>query len=155
MWETWVWSLGWEDPLEKGKATHSSILAWRIPRTIQSIGSQRVGRDWMTFIHFDKFWNQNQSILWEFLIMKGHSRQGEEHVQRWSIYSMCMQANCFVHWEITGIILIVLKYQWDGWDSQVYNCLGLEFSLLGADTEIKHKGRRPRRGWYSIQQENT
>ena len=31
MWETWVWSLGWEDPLEKGKATHSTILAWRIP----------------------------------------------------------------------------------------------------------------------------
>ena len=29
--ETWVWSLGWEDPLERGKATHSSILAWRIP----------------------------------------------------------------------------------------------------------------------------
>ena len=33
MQETWVWSLGWEDPLEKGMATHSSILAWRIPRT--------------------------------------------------------------------------------------------------------------------------
>ena len=33
MWETWVRSLGWEDPLAKGKATHSSILAWRIPRT--------------------------------------------------------------------------------------------------------------------------
>ena len=31
MWETWVRSPGWEDPLEKGKATHSSILAWRIP----------------------------------------------------------------------------------------------------------------------------
>ena len=30
MWETWIQSLGWEDPLEKGKATHSSILAWRI-----------------------------------------------------------------------------------------------------------------------------
>ena len=41
--ETWVRSLGWEDPLEKGKATHSSILAWRIPGTIQSMGSQRVG----------------------------------------------------------------------------------------------------------------
>ena len=38
MWETWVLSLGWEDLLEKGKATHSSILAWRIPWT----GSQRV-----------------------------------------------------------------------------------------------------------------
>ena len=34
MWETWVGSLGWEDPLEKGKATHSSILAWRILWTV-------------------------------------------------------------------------------------------------------------------------
>ena len=31
IWETWVQSLGWEDPLKKGKATHSSILAWRVP----------------------------------------------------------------------------------------------------------------------------
>ena len=36
MQETWVWSLGWEDPLEKGKATHSSILAWKIPWTVYS-----------------------------------------------------------------------------------------------------------------------
>ena len=34
MWETWVLALGWEDPLEKGTATHSSILAWRIPWTV-------------------------------------------------------------------------------------------------------------------------
>ena len=34
MQETWVRSLGWEDPLEKGEATHSSILLWRIPRTV-------------------------------------------------------------------------------------------------------------------------
>ena len=34
MWETWVRSLGMKDPLEKGKATHSSILAWRIPWTL-------------------------------------------------------------------------------------------------------------------------
>ena len=34
MWETGVQSLGWEDPLEKGMATHSSILAWRIPQTV-------------------------------------------------------------------------------------------------------------------------
>ena len=33
-WETWVRPLGWEDPLEKGKASHSSILAWRIPWTV-------------------------------------------------------------------------------------------------------------------------
>ena len=49
MQETPVQSLGWEDPLEKGKATHSSILAWRIPRTVQSMGSQRVRHNWATF----------------------------------------------------------------------------------------------------------
>ena len=48
--ETWVRSLGSEDPLEKGMATHSSILAWRSPWTeepgeLQSMGSQRVGHD--------------------------------------------------------------------------------------------------------------
>ena len=43
--ETWVPSLGWGNSLEKGKATHSSILAWRIPWTVQSMGSQRVGQD--------------------------------------------------------------------------------------------------------------
>jgi len=53
MWEIWVWFLGWEDPLEEGMATHSSILAWRIPRTeepggLQSMGSQRVRHDWVT-----------------------------------------------------------------------------------------------------------
>ena len=42
--ETWVLSLGWEDPLEKGKGTHSTILAWRIPWT-KSMGSQRVRHD--------------------------------------------------------------------------------------------------------------
>ena len=47
--ETWVWSLGWEDPLEKGTATHSRILAWRTPWTIRSMGSQRVGHGWVTF----------------------------------------------------------------------------------------------------------
>ena len=48
--ETWVQSLGQEDPLEKGMATHSSILAWRIPWTeepggLQFVGSQRVRHD--------------------------------------------------------------------------------------------------------------
>jgi len=56
MWETWVWSLGREDPLEKEMATHSSILAWRIPWTeepggLQSTGLQRVGHDWATSLH--------------------------------------------------------------------------------------------------------
>ena len=41
MQETWVQSLSWEDPLEKGKATHSSVLAWRASWTVQSTGLQR------------------------------------------------------------------------------------------------------------------
>ena len=50
MWETRVRSLGWEDPLEEGVVTHSSIFAWRIPmnrgaRGLQSMGSQRVGHN--------------------------------------------------------------------------------------------------------------
>ena len=50
LWETRVRSLGWEDPLEKGMAIHSSILAWKIPWTeepcgLQSMGLQRVGHD--------------------------------------------------------------------------------------------------------------
>ena len=53
MQETWIWSLGLGDPLEKGVATRSSILAWRIPRTeepggLQSMGSLRVRHDWDT-----------------------------------------------------------------------------------------------------------
>ena len=48
--ETWFQSLGWEDPLEKGMATHSNSLAWRIPWTegpgmLQSMGLQRVRHD--------------------------------------------------------------------------------------------------------------
>ena len=43
VWETWVQSLGWEDLLEKGMATHSNILAWRIPRTVESGGLQSMG----------------------------------------------------------------------------------------------------------------
>ena len=54
MWDTWVQSVSWEDPLEKGRATQSRILAWRIPWTeelgrLQSVGSQRIGHDLATF----------------------------------------------------------------------------------------------------------
>ena len=57
VWETRVQSLGWEDPLEEGMATHSSILAWRIPWTekpgeLQSMRLQRVGHDWAILTGF-------------------------------------------------------------------------------------------------------
>ena len=58
-----AWSLSWEDPLEEEMAIHSSILAWRIPRTeepgeLQSIGSHRVRHNWSDFtrMHIKRFW---------------------------------------------------------------------------------------------------
>ena len=68
-----VWSLDWEDHLEKGMATHSSILAWRIPWTeapggLQSIGLQRVREDWatntFTFFHMSKYRNDTSCHGW-------------------------------------------------------------------------------------------
>ena len=60
MWETWVLSLGWDDSLEEGTASHSSILAWRIPCTeepgrLQSMGSQRVGHSWVNKLIIERF----------------------------------------------------------------------------------------------------
>ena len=86
--ETRVRSLGREDPLEKEMATHSSILAWRIPWTeehggLQSTGSQRVGHDWVTLItyrwceqptHWEKTW------CWEGLKAKGKRAAENEGV---------------------------------------------------------------------------
>ena len=59
--ETWVQSLGQEDPLKKAMATHSSTLAWKIPWTaepgrLQSMGSQRVGHDWVRLFTSLHFW---------------------------------------------------------------------------------------------------
>ena len=71
--ETWVQSLGWEDPLEKEMATHSSTLAWKIPWTeepgrLQSMGSQRVRHDWATSLSLSRCSNGFSSghiWMWE------------------------------------------------------------------------------------------
>ena len=66
VWETGVRSLGWEDPLEKEIATHSRILAWKIPwmeesGRLQSKGSQRVGHDLVTSLTY----NSNLDYYWQ------------------------------------------------------------------------------------------
>ena len=76
MWETWVWPLGWEDPLEKGMATHSMEYWPSIPWTVyQSMGSQRVGHKWVTSTF-------TFSIRMEFrkmVMMTLYARQQERH----------------------------------------------------------------------------
>ena len=66
--DTWVRSLDQEDPLEKEMATHSSILAWKIPWTeepggLQSIGSQRVGHDWATSLSYELVLAHSSTLL--------------------------------------------------------------------------------------------
>ena len=75
---TWVRSLGWEDPLEKGPATHCSILAWRTPWTVQSLGSQRVRHDWATFttaMQIPKHWNKMDVVTLSLLLRRFHSAE--------------------------------------------------------------------------------
>ena len=68
--ETCVWSLGWEDPLEKEMETHSSILAWKIlwteePGRLQSMGMQRVRHDWATNTSTsNESWTVKKAELW-------------------------------------------------------------------------------------------
>ena len=76
MWETWVQSLGWEDPLEKEMATHSSTLVMKIPWTeesgrLHSIGSQRVGHNWAISLFFVTLW----TVACQTPLSTGFSRQ--------------------------------------------------------------------------------
>ena len=83
MWEMWVWSLGWENPLEKGMATHSSILAWKIPWTeepggLQFMGSQRVRHNWVNNTQTHTFCLSNNMDL-SLYINIGNALEPEKH----------------------------------------------------------------------------
>ena len=93
--EIWVWSLSREDPLEKEMATHSSILAWRIPWTeepgrLQSMGSQRVGYNWATNTHKHTHTHTHTHTVWNHLLSesRGNQSQSEGMVYR-SRFSPC------------------------------------------------------------------
>ena len=66
MQENWVWSLGWEDPLEKEMVTHSSILAWRTPWTDEPHGLQPVGA-WLSDFHFSSVLKLLQARLQQYV----------------------------------------------------------------------------------------
>ena len=108
MQETWVQSMGWEDPPEKGKATHSSILAWRIPWTLQSMGLQGVGHDWVTFTFNNISGDTNEIHL--IYIMKCVSVQKICIAQWINIFQM---ANAWCHKIIYGYSKIHAKYKMD------------------------------------------
>ena len=102
--ETWVQSLGREDPLEKEMATHSSIRTWRIPwtvepRSLQSMGSRTVGHDWAanTHTHTCECHQENEGVLgllgsriWESLVSRNKQRalEGEDNWKSFSGFAV-------------------------------------------------------------------
>ena len=74
MWETWVQFLGWEDPLEEGMATHSSILAWEIPWTdepggLHAMEWQRVRQDWVIKHSLEMSFHLEMELMTEWVDM--------------------------------------------------------------------------------------
>ena len=75
MQETWVQSPGWEDPLEKRKATHCNILAWKIPWTMQSMGLQRSDTTERLSLHFTSYFPWASQVV---LVVKNPSANSRD-----------------------------------------------------------------------------
>ena len=104
MWETWVQSLSWEDALEKGMATHSSVLAWRIPGTgepwgLQCRRLQRARHDWApkhaqhsTFLYVPEVYHV---MIWcTHTLCNDYQGQDNEHIH------LVTQLTFFLNWEL-------------------------------------------------------
>ena len=139
MQETGVWSQGWEDPLEKEMATHSSILAWRIPRTkepgeLQSMGSRRVRHDWATSLSFSFLKSSKNSVtfccvlffpkmnhLWCIIIqvvpininiIKSKNKQEQVNILCPSKLLNLRSSGSIVPWNYTAAVIIQLPLFW-------------------------------------------
>ena len=136
MWETWVQSLGQEDLLEKEMATHSSILAWKIPWMVelsrwQSVGSQRVGHNWATSRHFTSSAFSKTSLnIWKFMVhilLKPVLENFEHYFTNvWDEY------NCAVLWAFFGIASL-----WD-WNENCSLLATAKFSKFAGILSAAH-----------------
>ena len=120
---TLLCSLGWEDPLEKAMAPHSSTLAWRIPWTeepgrLQSMGSQRVGHDWATSLHFTSLW---KNLTTWYLLLSGlrlvsfQKYPGYLKMNLCSIWGWCINPNLLLElWKVWKV--------WKVWNIFTFYC---------------------------------
>ena len=134
MQETWVRSLGWEDPLEKEMATHSSSLAWRIPLMeepggLQSTGSQRVGHDWVSDL--------TEKHLYAQLLIAACTAQ-------WllsQLLPICLPSPLiysFLSWICIGFSSITLSLLKSSYSSEIYaHCLRLELRESSGNTTLQ------------------
>ena len=126
VWETWVQSLSWEDPLQEGMTTHSSILAWRIlpwteePGGLQSMGLQRVRHDWATkhsaqrFVILSKVSQRRKNIVCHPLYV--------ESEKKWYKWTCKIEANSQTQNE--------LIFQGDGWGEGIITEFGMNIYTL-------------------------
>ena len=108
MWETWVWSPGREDSLEKRTATHSSILAWRIPCTeepgrLQFMELQKAGQDWTTFTSPHFIQNINSSYNSIYMFFKDNPVKNEQNT--WIDMVLKEDIQTIVTWCSTSLII--------------------------------------------------
>ena len=100
MLETWVQSLSWEDTLEKGKVTHSSVLVWR---TIQSMGSQRVRHNWATFTFISSVqslnWVQLFVTPWTAALQASLSITNSQSLLKLMSIELVMPSNYLIPWQ--------------------------------------------------------
>ena len=99
--ETWVQSLGQEDPLEKEMATHSSILAWRIPWMeepggLQSTGLQRVGHNWATSLHFMPPFNPYLNLIKPMFILISLKKIKQRNTQNHCSSERLTKLSCMI-----------------------------------------------------------
>ena len=130
MWETQVWSLGWEDPLEKEMAAHSGILAWKIPWTeepgrLQSMGWQRVGHNWATSLSLiEKTKTKNNTLLEFSLMIKLYS------IWELSTYALLKEFR-------TGTSKYAALVYWLFWAEDIWNSLYRERNSLNSPICLK------------------
>ena len=110
MWETWVWSLDWEDPLQKGKATYSSILDWRIPRLYSPWGLKELDMTerlslslfsaflelifWMTGGWKGARWQVTEVSFWYSPLNQLKSWSTSQILKLWDVNMLCCLCRC-------------------------------------------------------------
>ena len=131
-WETRVWSLSWEDPLEEEMATHSSILAWKIPWTeepggLQSKVSQRVKHDWVTKHTHTQIYVIVCLYIHKYIFVSWIN-QGREMIEFMCVVSKLWQMLLSIIYKITDENdLLLIQYLW----CRAMVCTLFEIVLIG------------------------
>ena len=146
--ETQVWSLGQEDPLEEGMATHSSVLAWRIPWIekpggLQSIGSQRIKQNWSNLAHrhtyllLMNFWDfvclrKSLFLLYfrKIILLRLEFSIGRYFFKHFKCFTLRPSFPPSFWWEVWyNLSLLLLQIRWFSWLFSVFS-LCLQFSAV-------------------------